>query len=423
MKMNSNANNFAVLFHVRNAVEKAGSSWLYARITINGKRIELSTRQSIDQKYWNAKKGIAKPVNPECKKLNSYLEQLRSSYADCFRELTLKKEEISAETFKKAYFNLEESEQTLCQLISYHNVDIKEALSPGTLKNYFTTKKYLEKFLKDKYKTADIKLEKINYKFITDFEYYLKTYIPKDHKKKLGNNGVMKHMERFRKLINLALKNEWIEKDPFKAYKLKFNKYERGYLTEEELAGIENRKFKIERLQTVLDIFIFGCYTGLSYIDAVNLKPLNIVIGPDQQEWIITQRTKTSTPVKVPLLPKAQEIIRKYSKNIKCLAEGTVLPRMSNQKLNSYLKEIGDVCGIEKNITFHLARHTFATTVTLSNGVPIESVSKMLGHTKISTTQVYAKVIEKKLSQDMNLLKQKLQIKREFAEEKAINLQ
>jgi Arm DNA-binding domain/Phage integrase SAM-like domain len=180
MKMNSNANNFAVLFHVRNALEKAGSSWLYARITINGKRIELSTKQSIDQKYWNAKKGIAKPVNPECKKLNSYLEQLRSSYADCFRELTLKKAEISAETFKKAYFNLEESEQTLFQLISYHNVDIKEALSPGTLKNYFTTKKYLGKFLKDKYKTADIKLEKINYKFITDFEYYLKTYIPKD---------------------------------------------------------------------------------------------------------------------------------------------------------------------------------------------------------------------------------------------------
>ena len=279
------------------------------------------------------------------------------------------------------------------------------------MKNYFTTQKYLEKFLKEKMRRPDITLREINYKFVTSFEYYLKTYQPLDHEKPLGNNGVMKHMERFRKMINVALKNEWLEKDPFKAYKLKFTKYERGYLTEEELTVLENKLFDNERMQNVLDLFIFSCYTGLSYIDAVNLTPLDIVKGIDQEYWLVTKREKTNTPVKVPLLPKAIELIEKYANNVKCQAEGSVLPKMSNQKLNGYLKEIADVSSIKKNITFHLARHTFATTVTLSNGVPIESVSKMLGHTKISTTQVYAKVIERKLSNDMLLLKEKLKEK------------
>jgi site-specific recombinase XerD len=292
--------------------------------------------------------------------------------------------------------------------MNYHNVEMKENLAWGTMKNYHTTQKYLEKFLKDKIHRSDISLREINYKFVTSFEYYLKTYQPLDHQKRLGNNGVMKHMERFRKMINVALKNEWLEKDPFKAYKLKFTKFERGYLTEEELQELENKLFTVERLQNVVDLFIFSCYTGLSYIDAVNLSPRDIVKGIDQEYWLFTKREKTHTPVKVPLLPKAVELIEKYSNNVKCRAEGTVLPKMSNQKLNGYLKEIADLCGITKNITFHLARHTFATTVTLSNGVPIESVSKMLGHTKISTTQVYAKVIERKLSNDMLLLKEKL---------------
>jgi len=199
-----------------------------------------------------------------------------------------------------------------------------------------------------------------------------------------------------------------MEGDPFKAYKLKFVKYERGYLTDDELKTIEEKEFTIERLQMVRDLFIFSCYTGLAYIDTVSLNAASVVKRIDGQNWIITQRVKTKTPVKVPLLPKAIEIIEKYRNNPRCIAEQTLLPKMSNQKLNGYLKEIADLCGIKKTMTFHLARHTFATTITLSNGVPIESVSKMLGHTKISTTQVYAKVIERKLSDDMLLLKKKL---------------
>ncbi|MEP7233279.1 MAG: site-specific integrase [Ginsengibacter sp.] len=399
---------FNVVFHLRNTVQKDGQLPIYARITINGKRIELSVKQMMNPLHWNERRGAAKAINDEYKKLNNYLDQLKSSYVSCYREMALQKKEITTETFKMEFFGDADSEYTLLKLVNYHNIDMKASISPGTMKNYYTTQKYLEKFLREKRKLTDIGLSNINYKFVTDFEYYLRTYIPTDHQKRLGNNGVMKHMERFRKMINVALKNEWMEKDPFKAYKLKFVKYERGYLNDDELKLLEEKEFGIERLQSVMDLFIFSCYTGLAYIDTFCLTPSNIVKGVDGESWLITHRVKTKTPVKVPLLPKALEIIEKYKTNPRCIAEGSPLPKMSNQNLNGYLKEIADLCGIQKRLTFHLARHTFATTVTLSNGVPIESVSKMLGHTKISTTQVYAKVIERKLSEDMLLLKRKL---------------
>ena len=409
--MITKTNSFNVLFHLRNSFGKEDRLPIYARITINGKRIEISIKQMINVNDWNESRGMANRKKEAYRTLNNYLEQLRSSYVACYREMDLQKKVITVETFKKQYYGENDDEYTLGKLMNYHNVEMKEALCWGTMKNYYTTQKYLEKFLKEKKHKTDIFLNEINYKFVTDFEYYLKTYKPLDHQKRLGNNGVMKHMERFRKMINVALKNEWMEKDSFKAYKLKLTRYERGYLTEEELKIIESKEFKIERLQIVKDLFVFSCYTGLAYIDAVTLTPANVVKGIDMEYWLITQRLKTKTQVKVPLLPEAIAIIEKYHYNPKCIADGSLLPVMSNQRLNGYLKEIADLCGIEKNLTFHLARHTFATTVTLSNGVPIESVSKMLGHTKISTTQVYAKVIERKLSDDMLLLREKLAAK------------
>ncbi|HEY4787351.1 MAG TPA: site-specific integrase, partial [Bacteroidales bacterium] len=162
------------------------------------------------------------------------------------------------------------------------------------------------------------------------------------------------------------------------------------------------------RLQHAKDMFVFSCYTGLAYIDAFNLTSQNIGIGIDGQYWISTCRKKTDQPVRIPLLPKAMEIIEKYKTHPYAIAKGKLLPIYSNQKLNSYLKEIADLCGITKPLTFHIARHTFATTITLSNGVPIETVSKLLGHGSIRTTQVYAKVIERKVSDDMSLLREKL---------------
>ncbi|TDH27065.1 site-specific integrase [Segetibacter sp. 3557_3] len=403
------SNTFNVVFHLRKVQTSAGLLPIYARITINTKRIEFSLKHQIQPSHWNEGRGMAKPIRDEYRNLNNYLEQMRSSLVACYREMTLSKKVVDTKSFKEAYFGKEKEEFTLCKLVNYHNNDMKESLSWGTMKNYHTTQKYLQIFMKQRLKVADIPINEITYRFVTEFEYYLKTYKPLDHHKPLNNNGVMKHMERFRKMINVALKNEWMVKDPFKAYKLKFTRYERGYLTREELTRLENKDFKLERMQVVKDLFVFACYTGFAYIDAINLKPENLIIGIDKEYWVMTERKKTSTPVKVPLLPKAMEILERYRNNAKCNAEGTLLPKMTNQKLNSYLKELADVCEIEKNFTFHLARHTFATTVTLSNGVPMESVSKMLGHTKISTTQVYAKVVERKLSDDMKLLREKLQ--------------
>jgi integrase len=222
----------------------------------------------------------------------------------------------------------------------------------------------------------------------------------------LTNNGVMKHLERFKKMINLAIKLEWIPKNPFQKFQLKFDKFDRQYLTERELDLIENTYFNHERLERVKDIFIFSCYTGLSYIDVKELTIHQIVIGMDHKYWIHTKREKTNELVKVPLLPKALAIINKYKVISETTNSKTLLPLYSNQKTNSYLKEIAKTCGIHKNITFHVARHTFATTIMLSNGVPIETVSKLLGHTKLSTTQIYARVLEHKISEDIdNLLK------------------
>ncbi|WP_423129395.1 site-specific integrase [Gaoshiqia sp. Z1-71] len=215
----------------------------------------------------------------------------------------------------------------------------------------------------------------------------------------------MKHQERFRKMINLGFRLGWVTQNPFDSYKLSFRKVDRGFLTEKELKVIENKKFEIERLETVRDIFVFSCYTGRSYIDAINLRTDEINRGIDSQYWIFSRRQKTDTKLQIPLLPKALNIYKKYREHPKSVSRDKVLPLISNQKLNSYLKEIADLCGIKKNLTFHLARHTFATTVTLSNGVPIETGSQILGHKSISTTQIYAKVLEQKISEDTGKLK------------------
>ncbi|MGS2738496.1 site-specific integrase [Sinomicrobium sp. M5D2P17] len=215
----------------------------------------------------------------------------------------------------------------------------------------------------------------------------------------------MKHIERFRKLIGLAIKLGWLDRPPFAYFKPKFIKKERDFLNKEELAEIENREFDMPRLQQVKDLFVFSCYTSLSYIDVINLGKGNIRLGIDGEQWIVYQREKTAKPIRIPILPVALEIIENYKDHPKSKANGMLFPKISNQKLNSYLKEIADLCGITKKLTFHVARHTFATTVTLSNGVSIETVSKLLGHSKIATTQIYARVIERKVSEDMQKLK------------------
>lgn len=395
---------FSIHFWLNLAKKKGNSAPIYARITVNGKRAEISLKRDILVTYWDTKSKRAKPRTPGAKMLNAYLDNIYTNLLDCHKQLTAEFKLITAHNIKARFLGEDEQHKTLMELVDFHNTSMKSVLKFGTLKNYYTTEKYLKKFLKEKIKANDIYLKQLSYSFIIDFEQFLRNTPSINNAQPLNNNGIMKHLERFKKLLNLAIDLEWIEKNPFARYKLKFQKYERAFLSKSELQTLELGILKQENHIKTRDVFVFACYTGLSYIDVKSLTKNNIVKGIDGDYWIFTSREKTDKPVKIPLLNKALDIISKYEGTL----TDSLLPVYSNQKVNTYLKEIALELEIPKKLTFHSARHTFATTVTLSNGVPIETVSKLLGHTKLSTTQVYARVIEQKVSNDINNLKIKL---------------
>ncbi len=401
-----NYTTFSVLFFVRKHHDETKKLFIYARITVNGKRSEISLKRSIPVNQWDASKGRARGTAPKSRILNQYLDQVYNKLLDCHKQLSSENKVISAQSIKARFNGNDDHQKTLLELMDYHNSHMKNVLKPGTLKNYYTTETYLKEFLKKKMSCNDISLKQINYRFVTDFEQFLRKYSAKVSRKTCGNNGTMKHLERFKKMLNLAIKLEWLVKNPFDNFKFRFEKNERQYLSKRELQIVESTEFTRSSLEKVKDIFVFACYTGLSYIDIKELTIHQIVKGMDGGNWIYTKREKTDETVKVPLLPQAQILIDKYKDQI--TSEKYLFPVCSNQKVNKYLKEVMQQLKIKKTITFHSARHTFATTITLSNGVPIETVSKLLGHTKLSTTQIYARVLENKLSEDMLALKDKL---------------
>ncbi|MCM4173444.1 site-specific integrase [Arenibacter sp. TNZ] len=399
------SSSFSILFWVNLSRTKNSEASLYARITVNGNRAAISLNRKVSITNWDSDRNRAKGTGQKSRILNTYLDETYNQLFQAYQDLKSEHKQITARSIKARFLGLDAINRSVLDIISYHNEDMKGKLKWGTQKNYFTTQRYISRFLSKAYKSPDIQLRDLDYDFIIKFEKFLRGYIPQDHQRRMGNNTVMKHIERFRKLINLSRKLDWMERDPFINFKAKRIKTERGFLSLLELQEIEKKNFTIPRLQLVRDLFVFSCYTSLSYIDAINLSAENIRIGIDGELWIYYNREKTTKPIHIPLLPKALDIIDKYKDNQKAILQGRVFPKISNQKLNSYLKEIADVCGIEKNLTFHIARHTFATTVTLSNGMPIETVSKLLGHSKIATTQIYAKVIERKVSDDMHRLR------------------
>jgi site-specific recombinase XerD len=281
---------------------------------------------------------------------------------------------------------------------------IGKEYAPGTLERYNTSLKHTINFLEWKYKISDIEISKIDHAFITEYEFYLRSV------RKCCNNTAIKYIKNFNKIIKICLANDWLDKNPFANYKSKVKEVDRVYLSEGEIQNIINKDFKNDRLSLVRDIFLFSCFTGLAYIDVKNLTKSHISIGIDGDKWIFTHRQKTESASKIPILSVTQMIIDKYTDHPQSVNEDKLLPILSNQKMNAYLKEIAAVCEIEKELTFHIARHTFATTITLTNGVPIESVSKMLGHKNLRTTQHYAKVLDKKVSEDMKILRDKFSL-------------
>ncbi|WP_317132453.1 site-specific integrase [Mucilaginibacter metallidurans] len=293
----------------------------------------------------------------------------------------------------------------LMQLFTEHNAKVKALIGNGfeanTLKGYNTSEKHLTGYLQNEYSKTDIEISQLNHAFITGFEFYLKAEC------KISGVSAAKYIKHLKKIVNHCIANNWLKQNPFINFKSSAKAKERTYLTQQELDAITNKKFVVERLVQVRDVFVFCCYTGLSYADVKKLRRNEIGIGMDGDKWIFTSRQKTDTSSRIPLLPVALTILNRYQDHPQCENKGLLLPVLSNQKMNAYLKEIADLSDVVKHLTFHLARHTFATTVTLSNNVPIETVSKMLGHTNIKTTQHYAKILDLKVSHDMAALKQK----------------
>nr|WP_298927869.1 site-specific integrase [uncultured Allomuricauda sp.] len=406
-----NNSTLKVLIFTRDHTHNPEKLTIYARITVDGKRAEISLKRRTSVNEWDEIRGRVTGFSQKAKTLNSYLDEVYVQLMDTHKQLLSEGKIITAQAIKARFLGQDDHHKTLKELIEYHNTSQILVLKPGTMKNYYSTERYLHKFLEKELRLPDIRLKQLNYRFITDFEQYLRTYKPKRARRTCSNNGAMKHLERLMKMVNLAVKLEWLEKDPFRNYKLNFHKTDRNYLTERELRLIEETTFKGQGYEKVKDVFLFSCYTGLSYIDVKELRTVQLVLGIDGNHWIHTKREKTNEAVKIPLLPKAKTILEKYNNQSQKDVLGKVLPVFSNQKMNSYLKVIVKACGIHKHITFHTARHTFATTVTLSNGVPIETVSKMLGHTKLTTTQIYARVLERKVGEDMQHLIIKMEAK------------
>ena len=399
----------STLFYAKKAKAAAnGLIPIYMRITINGKRIELSTNRFIEISKWSTEAGKMKGTSEEARSINNHLDLLKNQIRDAEMELIYKKITITTEIFKSKLLGVDERARMLVPIFQDHNNKIKELVgkeyAPGTLERYTTSLKHTIEFMQWKYNVSDIDITKIDHAFITDYEFWLRSI------RNCNNNTAVKYIKNFNKIIKLCLANDWLEKNPFANYKAKVKEVERVYLTEDEIQSLINKDFNTERLSLVRDIFLFSCFTGLAYIDVKNLTKSHISFGIDGEKWIFTHRQKTESASKIPILPVTQMIIDKYKNHPQCNNEDKLLPILSNQKMNAYLKEIAGVCEIEKELTFHIARHTFATTVTLTNGVPIESVSKMLGHKNLRTTQHYAKVLDRKVSDDMKILKDKFSI-------------
>ncbi|WP_430905713.1 site-specific integrase [Maribacter sp. 2-571] len=400
---------FSILFWIYGSrADGNNSSNIYARITLNGQKLNFSVKRKINVDSWDSKRQRARGNSEKSRAINYYLDEVKSELVSAYSDLKAESKVITPQLIKARFFGDDKKNQSLRDVFKYHNDKMGSKLARKTLCHYKTSQKYILEYIKAEYNKEDMYLQDLDYEFVLGFESFLRSYQPRHYQGSIGNNAVMKHIQRLRRMVTLAYHMEWLERDPFVKFKPKLEKKEREFLTEKELERIEQFSTSIERLAVVKDLFVFGCYTGICYGDIMDLNKHSIVTGIDGNLWLMANRNKTGTPFKIPILPVAEKLIHKYQNHHRTHFNGKLLPSISNQKLNSYLKEVADLCDIEKNLTFHMARHTFATTVTLTNGVPIETVSKLLGHTKLATTQIYARVIERKLSADMMVLKKKL---------------
>ena len=360
-------------------------STIYLRITINGERAEISTNKKIDTTTWNK---VSERVSGNYE-VNTALNNLISKVEKYFSYLDIKDEKVYVSQIINELKGTGVNQMTLFKAYEYHISNITKLIgidfTATTVKRYTSSFNNLKRYLKN----MDVRLCDLDYKFIANFYTYLKTT------EKLQHNSTTNVIKNLTRIINISITNNWLTSNPFKDFSCNYVNSTRQYLTESEIDTLVNKEFSVDRLTKVRDAFVFQIYTGLSFTDMETLTPDNIEVGVDGKEWIVINRKKTGVRSSIPILPRAKKILMKYDYK---------LPVCTNQRMNGYLKEIADLCSINKILTTHIGRHTFATTITLSRGVPIETVSKMLGHTDIRTTQIYAKITDKKTADDMALL-------------------
>jgi len=407
---------FSIHFHLVNSkMNNQGLAPIYLRLTVNNKRIEYSITRRIEPKFWNKRSQKVMGTNREAVEINNHIDNLKHKLYKIHQRCMDEDNLISAKSMMYILKGGGKKVRYILEVFKEHNnrtdVMAGKDISISTAKRYWTCYDHVKQFIEEEYNVEDYKLKDIDYRFIIKFEFFLKTV------RNCNHNSALKYINNFKKIIRIALANQWMDRDPFYNYKVQFEAVEREYLNAEEIDILYNKELHFDRLKVVRDMFVFSCYTGLAYSDVEKLSKSDISIGIDGKQWINIKRTKTNTRSNIPLLPIAKEILSRYAYDPQVIKSDRLIPVFSNQKSNAYLKEIAMLCGITKPLTTHLARHTFATTVTLTNGVPIETVSKMLGHKSLRTTQHYAKIVDRKVSDDMKILEDKLETQRKKRKE------
>ncbi|WP_346694254.1 site-specific integrase [uncultured Alistipes sp.] len=394
---------FGLLFYIRrDKTNKKGEAPVFMRLTINGERADASIKRFIEPHAWNSAKGKANEKSRGGKDLNLYLDAISANILRIQRDLELDKKEVSAQIILNRYLGKEQSDRhTLMEVFRAHNEKCRAlsgiSLAPGTVIRYETTLRLTEEFLQKSYQKEDCYLDEVTNQFIEDFEFFLKTV------RRCCHNTTSKYLMNFKKIVRIALAKGWMKKDPFAQIRFHLDPVEREFLEKQELKTMLNKEITITRLAQIRDIFCFCCLTGLAFMDVQQLKPEHLVADIHGKIWIRKARQKTKNMCNIPLLDEAQKIINRYRDHPYCQTHGVLLPVCSNQKMNSYLKELADICGIRKNLSTHCARHTFAT-LTLASGATIDNVAKMLGHANVNMTRRYAKVLDSSIMRDMEIV-------------------
>lgn len=403
-----------MIYIKKDKVKSNGECPIYIKILFKNESITISTGKYISEERWIQTDNLRRKLRQDKEKvLKEFLDLYVLRIEKIYNQIVKYQEEISISEFKLMILgkHVDDSIPTLLGLIDKHNNYFAKLVAVGerskaSLQKYMRVKDLIQAFNVKKYGFKDLQIDKVNSAYIYNLESYLK--FESEYKGKLGikNNSTVKYFKNLKTICNYAIKMELIEKNPFNLYSGKIKEVETSFLTEEELERIENKDFKIDRLERVKDIFLFSCYTGYAPVDALKLTRKNIIQDANKNLWIKTNRQKTDSKSNVPLLPQAIRIINKYQ-----FESESLLPKISNQKMNAYLKEIAELVRLDKNLTWYVARHTFATTVTLGNGIKIENVSAMLGHKTIRQTQHYAKILDSSVSEDMQKLMEKFRDK------------